>query len=254
MTVNLLRQHLAQLESLYAKAAARRRDIDAEHGPGNSNPKTFAIAQARAGYAGEISDLKSRIKNAFANARGGVIIRRNDARRAFANSSEGRSYTETLAAFGTVAMSMPADVLARKITDALDSGLVGQAKALAELASYRSDSSAALHTATYRASEEAKTQLEAAADAEEAYISQAEASYRVVSGYAEMRLEDAISGRDDFRQGFYDPARVLDNAEPVFDGTQAPKAQSGHMTNPTVVRADGGDYGSHMTPLGSGLR
>ncbi len=201
-----LRRLMGQLEDCIAATAKTRRTID-EHYPASHPARQLVIHELRDEATRRLADLKERATKAFDSAQEQARTNANRARQQFARSDDGREYLTALAGFSALAASMGPDALAERLNALLDAGLVGQARAMAEVSELRTaqpgsrNNSGKLAKALNRAANEARTPLEAAADADVQYLDRARLNYNAFAGQAGGRLQEALTRGRDYGQG-----------------------------------------------------
>ncbi len=201
-----IRQLLAQLEDAISAAAKMRRTIE-ERYPKMHPARQLVLAELKDEAARTIADLKERATKAFDKAQEQARHNANRARQAFARSDDGREYLAALAGFSALAASMGPDALAERLNALLDAGLVGQARAMAEVSELRTaqpgsrNNSGKLAKALNRARSEARTPLEAAAEADVQYLDRARLNYNAFSGQATTRIAEAVERGSNYAAG-----------------------------------------------------
>ncbi len=194
-----VRRLLVQLDDTIAAAAKTRNGLEDSYKPGHPL-RDLALAELRESVEAEADDLKARIAAAFNDAQQRATANINAARAAFARSDEGRDYLAALPGYAAMANALPPDALAERLNGLIDSGLIGQARALAEVAqpvTRKPGVGGQLQAAIFKAKAEAKTPTEAAVEADAAYIASAAANAKLLAGQLPNRLDEALtSGRD----------------------------------------------------------
>ncbi len=205
-----IRSLLAALEDTYSATTAARQKIDSDLGSAYSPPREQAILNlTRQSYAA-IADLQAQIKGQFAAAKVAADQQRADARRDFSTGADGRLYRESLAAYAALAGRMTPDQLAQRLDDALASGLVGEARALADVARTTHEApSGALLVALNNADTLAKTPYEADADRGYDQIDAAAQRFGVFSLTTDSRLASTLNGRTDQGAGNFSAENVF---------------------------------------------
>jgi hypothetical protein len=204
---------LAQLESTFAAVAHARKGIDSAVTTVDTPQRRAMLAQLKADADTALATAVSDVRAAFGDLLAAATANQHAAARAFADSPDGAQYLQGLAGFSAIAAAMPPEALASKIHSLVDAGLVGQARAMAEVASLADDGSpqrAAVSAAVRRANTEAITPAEATTAAEAAYIQNASDTFTLWTGTIASRTEDAITnGEDTYGVGNFTAANIF---------------------------------------------
>jgi hypothetical protein len=207
---------LNQLEAVFAPVAAKRQHIDRQFGTGWSEPREAQLKVLAEETADTLERLQAQLDQEFATAQQEARQQVNQARAGFHNGPQGKAYLAALAGYGPIGAAMPTDLLVQKLNDALDSGLVGEARALAEVLDLNRNAhpEATINlpaaAAVERAKAEAYTPQELAAQAEYNYVDTAYKRYKVNAGLTiASRLDNAQGGKDDLHAGYLSSDAVL---------------------------------------------
>ncbi len=201
-----LRRLLQQLDDTIAATAKFRNDLDAEYPRGNP-ARAIHLDQLQREAERQAKSLDGKIREAFSKAEQHATTNRNKARARFAKSDEGRDFLRALPGYVALASSMTPDALADRLNGLLDSGLIGQSRALADAAQSAAmrptsaGNSGRLSAALHRAATEAASPLEVAADSDAAYIATAKTNYLLFAGQVKNRLESALQDGNDYAAG-----------------------------------------------------
>lgn len=200
-----IRANLQRLEDLLSATAKGRRLIVEKLRPGHP-AREIQLAQLRDEASEELAATREAVQAAFKEAQEQARANINAARAEFARSAEGRDEIAALPGFAALVGALSSDALAQRLNDLLDSGLVGQARALAAVAQAKVDDNprgqhGRLHGALHRAKTEALSPLEAATAAEAEYVSNAAATFGMFAGQIDGRVQHIMETGTDYASG-----------------------------------------------------
>ncbi len=201
--------NLTALESAFAAIAQARAGIDRDFGTAASPPRHAQMGLLTNKAKTALAEAQRQIRDQFAQLQQDAAALRAEARHDFSTSADGRQYREALAGYGALMQHMQPEQLTERLADATAAGLVGEARALADLAKLKypaaqgTDDSGlskqhpttALRLALWDADDKARTPQERAADDALSTVDVAARRFNLFSSTIDDRLSGVLEGR-----------------------------------------------------------
>lgn len=195
---------LSQLETVVQATVKARRQITDKYRNPNHPLRQLELAQLETDATEAMERGRAAIAEAFDAAKTHAAKNIAAARADYSRSPEGREEITALPGMAALAGALTANQLAERLNGLIDSGLIGQARALAAVSTSKatdaSDHKArgALLAAIHRAETEAVSPMEAAVAAEAAYIEHAAQNFHAFSAQGSRRITHALETGQDY--------------------------------------------------------